>query len=197
MDTISYIRYYLLLVVAYIKYLSSRAFTRFEDYPFETRTAVAITLFSTFVILMMQVTLFFAGIRRNKKERLRNSIIYRFGKGMAWILSEDASQLVTNDEILEAFGVDKSMAGKELLKTDVEKKMFAQVFYMDYITEKSELSRIENIHRMLELFGISEFLEKEVSLGNMRRISDALHKLRAFKLPVSPWVVNKLLLHQG
>lgn len=193
MDTISYIRYYLLLVVAYIKYLSSRAFTHFEDYPFETRTAVAITLFSTFFILMMQVALFFAGIRRNKKERLRNSIIYRFGKGMAWILSEDASQLVTNDEILEAFGVDKSMAGKELLNTDVEKKMFAQVFYMDYITEKSELSRIENIHRMLELFGISEFLEKEVSLGNMRRISDALHKLRAFKLPVSPWVVNKLL----
>lgn len=193
MQTISYIRYYLLLIVAYFRYLLSLLFSRFEDYPYETKIAVIITVFCTFVILMMQSVLFFSGIKRKKKERLRNSIVYKYGKGMAWILSEDANYIASNEEILTAFGLDSSHAPKDILKKDVEKNMFSEVFYMAYITEKSESSKIENIHNMLSLFGVSDYLEKEVSLGNMWRITDGLHKLRAFKIQVSPWVVNKLL----
>ena len=112
---------------------------------------------------------------------------------MAWILSEDANYIASNEEILTAFGLDSSHAPKDILKKDVEKNMFSEVFYMAYITEKSESSKIENIHNMLSLFGVSDYLEKEVSIGNMWRITDGLHKLRAFKIQVSPWVVNKLL----
>jgi hypothetical protein len=192
-STISYIRYYLLLFIAYIKYLLANAFIRYEDYPFETRVAVIITFVCSFLIIMMQCTLIISGFRRKKKERLENSIVFRFGKGMAWILSDDADHPVSNEEILEAFGVDRAHMGKELLKSDQEKKMFSDVFYMDYITEKSESSLLENIHNMLRLFGISDYLEKQVSVGKMKSIADSLHKMRAFKLPVSPWVVNKLL----
>ena len=193
MQTISYIRYYLLLIVAYFKYLLTMLFDRFEEYPYETKIAVVITVICTSLIIIIQLSLFFSGIKKRRKNRLRNSIVHRFGKGMAWILSEDAAYIAPSDEILEAFGVDRSLPVKEILKKDVEKNMFADVFYMAYITEKSESSRIENIHRMLELFGISEYLEREVSIGNMQRITDGLHKLRAFKIQVSPWVVNKLL----
>ncbi len=193
MTTISYIRYYLLVILAYFKYLLTYAFSRYDEYPFETKVAIIITSFSTIMIIIMQLNMFFGSIRRKNKERLRNSIEYKYGMGMAWILSDDADYIASSETILEAFGLDQNYLGKQILKKDVEKKMFADVFYMDYITEKSELSKIENIHHMLSMFGISEFLEREVSLGNMRRISDSLHKLRAFKLQVSPWVVNKLL----
>ena len=183
----------MLVIAAYFKYVFTYVFGRYDEYPFETKVAVLVILFSVIFILMIQLNLTYMAFKKNRKEKLRNSIIDKFGKGMAWILSDDANYVASKEEIIEAFGIDRSYLGKNLFKSNQEKDMFADVFYMKYITEKSELSRIENIHNMLSIFGIYEYMEKVVSIGSMRRISDILHKLRSFKLPVSPWVVNKLL----
>ena len=79
------------------------------------------------------------------------------------------------------------------MKNDREKRMFVDTFYTYFVSQRSELSRTENTHTMLQMFGIPEFLEKDVSLGSMKHKADALSKMRMFKLPISLWVINKLL----
>ena len=95
-------------------------------------------------------------------------------------------------EICELFGIDPTV-DDEPLKKSKEKKVFAEVFYNLFINEKAENARMSNIHSMLEVFGISEHLEKEVSLGSKRRKVQALNMVRAYGLSISPWIINKLL----
>ena len=49
---------------------------------------------------------------------------------------------------------------------------------------------------MFDLFGIPEYLEKEVSLGRTKHKVNALSMMRAFKMQISPWIINKLLNSQ-
>ena len=190
---ISSIRYYILLVVAYFKYILQYVFDKFVDYPWETKVAFLILVVCSTLIIIIWASLLVASIREKRKHWLHHKMEQNYGKGMDYILSSEASELLSRAQIAHFFDLDVSVIGKSILNGKHEKAAFVDLFYTKFITQRSESSRMENIHKMLGMFEIPEFLEKEVSHGNMKRKVLALNKIRPFKLPLNTWVVNTLL----
>ena len=141
----------------------------------------------------MILVLFVMSWKNKRTQRLRDRIEKKYGKGMEYIVSQEASELLSEEDIERAFGFDRSELDGPLLKNNREKHMFVEIFYLYFISKRSELSKTENSHTMLRMFDIPDYLEKEISLGSMKHKANALSKMRTFKLPISPWVINKLL----
>ena len=196
MRTISFLKYYIYLALAYCKYLYSYIKYRFQDYPDEIKVAIIIIAVCAIMGIVILVELGVKMRRNKKKARLTEKIRKRFGKGMEYILSAQASELMTMAQITDVFELDRSSYGKQVLKNNREKKVFTELFYHYYITIRSDNSRLENVHAMFDLFGIPEYLEKEVSLGRTKHKVNALSMMRAFKMQISPWIINKLLNSQ-
>ena len=93
---------------------------------------------------------------------------------MEYIVSSEASEIMSEKEIQKVFELDDEDLEGPLLKTNREKRMFVEVFYLYFISKRSELSHTENTHTMLYMFNIPVYLEKEVSLGSMKHKVNAL-----------------------
>lgn len=193
MRTVSILKYYFNLIIAYGTYYLKYAIGIFADYPPEIKVAVSVTVVCIVLIIVMSFALLYLSRKNKKNAKVQNRLEEKYGKGMDFMLSADAQKLMTKQEIATVFGIEKEAIGKEILKNSLEKKMFVHMFYMRFITERSDYANRENITTLLYLFGIPEFLEKEVSLRSMKHKVEAMSKIRTFKLPVSPWVINKLL----
>ena len=193
MRTVSIVKYYFNLVLAYSTYYLQYAIGMFADYPPEVKVAVSVTVMCLVLMAVMGFALLYLSRHRKKLRKIRLRLEDRFGKAMDYMLSTEAQKLMSTQEIASVFGIPKEGIGKEILKNRREKEIFVQLFYQRFITERSDLANRNNITSLLYLFGIPEFLEKEVSLRSMKHKVDAMGKIRTFKLPVSPWVINKLL----
>jgi len=191
--TISFIRYYISLFMAYCKFLFAFVLYKFADYPEEVKVAALLSALCVMIILVVTLSMLLLSWKHKRIQRLRDKIEKKYGKGMEYIVSQEASELLTESEIEHAFGFDRSELDGPLLKNNREKNMFVEIFYLYFISKRSELSKTENTHTMLRIFDIPDYLEKEVSLGSMKHKVNALSKMRTFKLPISPWVINKLL----
>ena len=165
----------------------------FADYPSEVKVAVSVTIFCIILIIAMFSRLLYMSFERKRRRRLDQRIDARFGKGMDYMLSSEVQKRMSRYEIAEVFGLDRDVVGKEILKNKREKESFVELFYSRFITERSDLANRDNITSLLFLFGIPEFLEKEVSLRSMHKKVRYMSMIRTYKLPVSPWVINKLL----
>lgn len=193
MDTISAIKYYFLIFIASVKYLFSLIVEKFNDYPYEVKIAIIFISFSVVMILFIQFSISAFSLNRKGKGRLRRTIENKYGHGMDYVLSSVASGLMTPGDIATVFGLSMKNFGKPLLSTRQEKEVFADIFYHKFISNRSEQSKMENIHSMLYMFGIPEYLEREVSHGNMKRKVRALNKMRPMKLPINVWIINTLI----
>ena len=165
----------------------------FADYPSEVKVAVSVTIFCIILIIAMFGRLLYMSFERKRRRRLDQRIDARFGKGIDYMLSSEVQKRMSRYEIAEVFGLDRDVVGKEILKNKREKESFVELFYSRFITERSDLANRDNITSLLFLFGIPEFLEKEVSLRSMHKKVRYMSMIRTYKLPVSPWVINKLL----
>ena len=179
--------------MAYGAYYLQYAIGMFADYPPEIKVAVTVTVLCLLLMAIMGFALIFLSRNNRKIGKLQRQLEDKYGKGMDYMLSAEAQKLMTTQEIATVFGIAKESIGKELLKNRRDKEVFVQMFYMRFITERSDYANRNNITSLLYLFGIPEFLEKEVSLRSMKHKVEAMSKIRTFKLPVSPWVINKLL----
>ena len=193
MRTVSIVKYYFNLILAYSTYYLQHAISMFADYPLEVKVAVTVTVFCVIMIIVMSFALLFLSRSRKRKRKMQARMEEKYGKAIDYMLSSEAQKLMSRYEIAEVFGIDKENVGKELLKNNREKEAFVDMFYMRFITERSDFANRENITTLLFLFGIQEFLEKEVSLRSMKKKVRYMSMIRTFKLPVSPWVINKLL----
>ena len=165
----------------------------FADYPSEVKVAVSVTIFCIILIIAMFSRLLYMSFERKRRRRLDQRIDARFGKGMDYMLSSEVQKRMSRYEIAEVFFFFRDVVGKEILKNKREKESFVELFYSRFITERSDLANRDNITSLLFLFGIPEFLEKEVSLRSMHKKVRYMSMIRTYKLPVSPWVINKLL----
>lgn len=165
----------------------------FADYPSEVKVAVSVTIFCIILIIAMFGRLLYMSFERKRRRRLDQRIDARFGKGIDYMLSSEVQKRMSRYEIAEVFGLDRDVVGKDILKNKREKESFVELFYSRFITERSDLANRDNITSLLFLFGIPEFLEKEVSLRSMHKKVRYMSMIRTYKLPVSPWVINKLL----
>ena len=192
MDTIAYLRYYLYYVASYIRFVVSFVASKLEKYPTEVKVAAVIAVLCVFTMFVLFVRMLIMSGYRKSLRLLREHTEETYDDAMRFLLSSEAPDQMSKVEICELFGIDPTV-DDEPLKKSKEKKVFAEVFYNLFINEKAENARMSNIHSMLEVFGISEHLEKEVSLGSKRRKVDALNMIRAYGLSISPWIINKLL----
>lgn len=179
--------------MAYCKFLFTFVIYKFADYPNEIKFAVFVSALCIMIIIVMQISILWMSWLQKRKRRLRERIEKKFGKGMEYIVSSEASEIMSEKEIQKVFELDDEDLEGPLLKTNREKRMFVEVFYLYFISKRSELSHTENTHTMLYMFNIPEYLEKEVSLGSMKHKVNALSYMRTLKLSISPWVINKLL----
>lgn len=193
MSDVSLLKYYFNLIMAYCTYYFEYAINMFADYPAEVKVAVSVTVACVILMLIMSGALLVLSHKRKRFAKIQRRILNRYGEGMDYMLSAEAKDKMSKYEIAEVFGIDRERIGKDILKNNREKEVFVHEFYMRFITKRSDFANRDNITSLLYLFNIPEFLEKEVSLRSMSKKVDAISKIRTFKLPVSPWVINKLL----
>lgn len=165
----------------------------FADYPAEIKVAVTVTVFCLVMMGIMGFGLIYLSHKNKKQRKIQRRIEDKYGKGMDYMLSAEAQKRMSEQDIASVFGIEHDAIGKEILKNRNEKEQFVQIFYQRFITIRSDSANRENITSLLYLFGIPDFLEKEVSLRSMKHKVNAMSKIRTFKLPVSQWVINKLL----
>lgn len=193
MSDVSLLKYYFNLIMAYCTYYFEYAINMFADYPAEVKVAVSVTVACVILMLIMSGALLVLSHKRKRFAKIQRRVLKRFGEGMDYMLSAEAKDKMSRQEIADVFGIPPEQIGKDILKNNREKEVFVHEFYMRFITERSDYANRDNITSLLYLFNIPEFLEKEVSLRSMSKKVDAISKIRTFKLPVSPWVINKLL----
>ena len=193
MNSVSILKYYVNLIAAYVTYYFKYGISLFADYPAEIKVAVSVSVFSIILIIIMITTIFYLSYQKKRRRKLDRRIEKRFGSGIDFMLSEDSRKRMSRYEIADVFEIDRENVGKDLLKNNREKEAFVDYFYQRFITVRSESANRDNITTFLFLFGIPEFLEKEVSLRSMKKKVKYMSMIRTYKLPVSPWVINKLL----
>lgn len=193
MSSVSFLKYYFNLIVAYVAYYFKYAISSFAEYPLEIKVAIFITFICAILIFYMGFALLVLARRRNKMNKRKASLEKKYGPGIDFMLSVNAQKRMSRNEIAAIMGIDKEKINKGQLKNNRDKVAFVELFYNRFITERSDFADRENITNLLNMFGIPEFLEKEVSLRSMVKKVKYMSMIRTFKLPVSPWVINKLL----
>ena len=193
MDTISWITYYLNLWLAYATYWLTFLYKAYCNYPIEVRIAVTLITFSSCSIVALIFITFDRMRRRAKWTKTMKRLEKRFGKAVEYLLSAECKPNMTRMEVVELLGVDDKLSNKkDVLRDNREKMLFCRMVYFKCISGNATHSRHENLHQLINLFSLREFLEKVTSVGSYRKKRDALSMLRTFKLYVSPWVINQL-----
>ena len=194
MYTTSWITYLFNLFMAYATYYVTYFIDIFREYPIEVRTAAFITVASLIGIGIIRIWLISIRRERYLDKKTARYLITRFGNGINYIISDEASPNMSRREVMRAMGIEKEVAEKTaILKTKREKWIFCLL-----LTDKSTKGEIKkahwnNLQMMLTLFGIQEFLEGEVSQGGAEHQVMSLGMLCNFKLHISPWILNKTL----
>ena len=179
--------------MAYGSYYVSYYTDLLRDYPYEVRTAAWVIQGS--IVLMIIISILLARLARQRRirERTLKSLEARYGEAVNLIFTDGVNPNLTREELLSHFRLSDRDAGKELLRDTLEKRLFCTMVYTKLSEDTSDESRRANLHLLLDIFGIPAFLENEVSLGAMRIKVQSMTMIRAFKLYISPWVINKLL----
>ena len=193
MDTISWIAYYFNLWLAYGTYWLSYLYKAYIEYPIEVR--IAIIFITGSVIGILTLISISAGRVRHRTIRNRRTkhLEKRFGKQIEYLLSADCKPTMTRQEVIDLLGIGEELSkNKDILRDSKEKMLFCKLIYRKCISDKAANGRLDNLHQLINLFSLREFLENATNMGSYRRKRDALSMLRTFRLYVSPWVVNQL-----
>ena len=194
MDSMSVISYYFRLIVTYATYYLTYYHDLFVGFPFEVQTAVWAQQWSLIMMLFIVVLLARKHKRRRQVKRARHKLQKLFGDAIQLVFNTD-DRMLTRDEIVKLFKITEKEANRrELLKNNVERREMCFYIYESLIHDDvASPTKHGNIHLLMEIFNLPSFLETEVSVGSMRNKVIAMDMIRAFKLYISPWVINKLL----
>ena len=194
MYSVSYILYYLKMLMAYGNYYQSYVFNTFRDYPPEVNIAAVIGNMAFVGIIVMSVATLVVRRRKHKERKVMDNLKKRFGDGITYVLSDESATNLTREEIAKALHLDNLGTGKQTpLKNKQEKWFFCRLVYFTRISDKMAKNHRANLTKMLNIFSLREFMETEVSQGIMMHKTQAMTMLRNFKMYVSPWAINKLL----
>ena len=193
MDTITWISYYFNLGLAYVTYWMTYLYKVYIEHPIEVRIAIIFITCSVIGIITLTFITVARSRNRARRERTSERLEKRFGKAVEYMLSVESKPNMTRQDVIELLGVGEEISNKrEVLRDRREKMLFCKMIYHKCISDKAVGGRRENLHQLINLFSLREFLENTTSLGSYRRKRDALAMLRTFRLYVSPWVVNQL-----
>lgn len=194
MNTINWISYYFNVGVTWLTYYVKYIFEQFREFSTVVQIAAIGLTFCVLLILWTLGRLGYQWLRGRRINKVYRRLEERYGKGINYILSPEAKSNMTRQEELDVLGLKESdVHGKNVLKDYRERLCMCRLIYRARISEDASLGRRKNLQVMLRIFNIQEFLEYLINKDRMRLKTEALHMLRAFKLPINPWVVNQLM----
>ena len=193
MYTLPTLKYFWLQLVEYVTYYLKYLWGLYCDYPNEVKTAVGIIIAVLVMMCILLISIFIRSRTRANENRLIQNMQYRFSSAINMVMYGDIDSNLSQAEMKQMI-LNLDPTGKtELPEKKKERHMLVRIIYKRYITDTPDNSKMHNIHVMLDVCGIPQFLEQQVNQGNLHCKVDALNMMRTFKLYINPWVINKLL----
>ncbi|MCH5229398.1 MAG: hypothetical protein J1F12_05320 [Muribaculaceae bacterium] len=194
MDSIAEISYWYNLALTYIVIGITWLFDHFRDFSWIIRVAAISLSISLWLILISLYKIFIKAFRRRKAMKLEKRLTERYGDAINYILSPQAPDKMGRDEEMELLGIDSTESDpRKLLKGYKEKLCMARIIYKARISEEAAVEGSRNLHVLLGIFGLIEFLEEIIVKDRLHQKVEALLMLRAFKAPTNQWVANQLI----
>lgn len=193
MYTINIIQYYIDLIITWLTQYITYIYDKFMEFSFIIKIAAVSVTVSIILIFMTLFTILWRGWRNRRYKKLVKNLDKKYGDGIRYILSREAPEEMTRQQVLDALDIDNpDDHNNNLPKSFQEKLALSRLIYSIRISDESSPRRRKNLHIMLDIFHIQSFLEDVVNKGSMHFKAEALLMLRAFKVPINQWVANQL-----
>ena len=194
MDSIAELTYWYNLALTYIVIGITWLFDHFRDFSWIIRVAAISLTISLWLILISFIQIIRNSLRRRRWNKLEKKLTDKYGEAITYILSPQAPEKMGRDEEMELLGIDPSEGDPhKLLKNNREKLCMARIIYKARISEDAAVEGSRNLHVLLGIFGIVEFLEEIIVKDKLHQKVEALLMLRAFKAPTNQWIANQLI----
>lgn len=190
-DEISYWYY---LVETYFVIGITWVFDHFRDFAWIVRVAAISVTISLWLILLSLFNIVLKSWKRRKWQKTEKKLKERYGKAIDYILSPQAPEKLSRDEEIKILDIDPQEPDThKLLKDSREKLSMARIIYRSRISEEAAVEGTRNLHLLLSIFGLTEYLEELIVKAPMYLKAEALSMLRAFKVPTNQWIANQLM----
>lgn len=194
MDTIGEISYWYNLVVTYFVIGTTWLFEHFRDFAWIIRVAAISLTISAWLIVISLIRVFINAWKRRKWRKIEKKLTKRYGEAIDYILAPESPDNLGRDEVLDLLDIDPSDADPhKLLKDWKERMCMSRIIYRARISEDAQVRGSRNLHVLLGVFGIVEFLEEVILKDKLHLKVEGLLMLRAFKAPTNQWIVNQLM----
>lgn len=194
MDSIAEISYWYNLALTYIVIGITWLFEHFRDYSWIIRVAAISLTISAWLIIGSLYKIIRNAFQRRKLNKIEKRLINRYGEAITFILSPEAPERLSRDEELELLNIDANETDtRKLLKDFKERWSMSRIIYRARISEEAAVEGSRNLHVLLGIFGLIDFLEEVIVKGKLYQKTEALLMLRAFKAPTNQWVANQLI----
>ncbi|MCH5224761.1 MAG: hypothetical protein J1D77_02135 [Muribaculaceae bacterium] len=194
MNTINELAYWHNLIITYFIIGISWLFEHFRDYAWIVRVAAISLTVSGSLIVISLFRIFNRSLKRRKRIKVENNLRKRYGEAIEYILSPESDHNMGRDQMLEKLDIPPSEDDpKRLLKDWRERMAMARIIYRTRISEDARINDSRNVQVLLNIFGITEFLEEVVLKDKQHLKVEALLMLRAFKVSTNQWISNQLM----
>ena len=194
MDTIAELTYWYNLALTYIVIGVTWLFDHFRDFAWIIKVAAVSLTISLWLILLSLFQIFRKAWRRRKWRKVEKKLLDKYGEAISYILSPESPDTMGRDEELELLDIDPNEADpKKLLKDAREKMCMSRIIYRARSAEEAQVEGSRNLHVLLGIFGLVDFLEEVIVKDTLHQKVEALLMLRAFKAPTNQWIANQLL----
>lgn len=196
MDTtiITEISYWYNLALTYIVIGVTWLFDHFRDFAWIIKVAAVSLTISLWLMAASLFQIFRKAWKRRKWKKVEKKLLEKYGDAISYILSPESPDTMGRDEELELLGIDQNEADpKKLLKDAREKFSMSRIIYRARISEEAQVEGSRNLHVLLGIFGLIDFLEEVIVKDTLHQKVEALMMLRAFKAPTNQWIANQLL----
>ncbi len=177
-----YFAYIEKLLLYYVLFLSNL----YWGYPFVIRVAVWVVMGVIVFTILGFVGMFHLFMRRHIERKTYREMHLLYADAVDEILLSERD--MSQREISERLGTDANS-----LRTRSQKRWFARMVRDSAINITLSRRNQTNLQRLLELFGMRFFLEGEINKGRDYNKSRALRAMRIFDMPVSPFVITRLI----
>lgn len=166
----------------------------FRDFAWIVRVAAISVTISLWLIFISLFNIVRNARRRRKWRKTEKKLHEKYGKGIEYILSPEAPEKMSRDDELKILDIDSKDADlKKLLHDNREKLSMARLIYRARISDDATVEGTRNLHVLLNIFGIVEFLEELIVKAPLHMKVESLSMLRAFKVPTNQWIANQLM----
>lgn len=194
MDTINEIVYWYYLISNSIIIGVSWLFEHFRDFAWIVRVAAISLTISIGLIIITFIKILIGAYKQRKWNKTEKKLIERYGDAIAYILSPEADQNLSREKELELLDIEPDKADPhKLLKDWREKMCMARIIYRKRISEDARVESTRNVHILLSIFGLVDFLEEVILKEKPHLKVESLLMLRSFKSPTNQWIANQLI----